>query len=105
MKENTIKDVYAKRTFYKDFDKILKEGSEEAFGIALFLLVAYLNDLHTKKKLFHGDIKPMNIFYKLDSLRITSDSGTLVPLYEDKEDHLYEVRSYTNGFASPEFIQ
>jgi hypothetical protein len=41
----------------------LKEGSKEAFGIALFLLVAYLNDLHKKKKLFHGDIKPMNIFY------------------------------------------
>ena len=35
------------------------------FLCSIVHLMAYLNDLHMNKKLFHGDIKPANIFLGL----------------------------------------
>ena len=55
------------------------------FFSSLLLLMSYLNDLHLNKKLFHGDIKPANIFLELDAYTITTDCGSLIPLYYTEE--------------------
>ena len=53
---------------------------------SLLLIIAYLKDLHSKKKLFHGDIKPANIFLGLSNGIISTDSGSLRPLECITED-------------------
>jgi|LauGreDrversion4_2_1035121.scaffolds.fasta_scaffold1288586_1 hypothetical protein len=60
VKGNTIVDFYGRRTISRDIIDI--EDSDD-FAYALFLTVAYLYDLHKSKKVFHGDIKPKNIFF------------------------------------------
>jgi serine/threonine protein kinase len=48
---------------------------------AIVLSINYLSDLHENKHLFHGDIKPENIFICNDGNGfISSDSGSLMLL-------------------------
>ena len=55
--------------------------------------------------LFHGDIKPDNIFiYDKGLLLITSDVGSLLYLGEDK-DNKFIVTCYTEKYASAEHIE
>ena len=76
---NTLVNIYGLREKFKEFGRI---NDNLMFGQCLFLTISYLQDLHRNKKLFHGDIKPMNIFYKVENSYITSDSGSLIPLYD-----------------------
>lgn len=39
--------------------------------------IKYIAEIHDRN-LFHGDIKPANIFYHDKSLALSSDSGSLV---------------------------
>ena len=60
-----------------------------------------MHDLHVSKKLFHGDIKPANIFISLSNQMMITDSGTLIPLYclvNDK--HFYRIKAVTPKFCS-----
>jgi serine/threonine protein kinase len=77
---------------------------EFTFERTLILTINYLSDLHLKKKMFHGDIKPENIFIENegDGL-ITSDSGTLT-LLNDPTDK-YFIQLYTPGFCSSNHMQ
>ena len=95
---NTLDNIYGVRKKFKVFGNI--DDSLE-FGQCLFFTVSYLQDLHRNKKLFHGDIKPMNIFYKVDTSYITSDSGSLIPLYDNQE--LFQAKVFTPGYASESF--
>ena len=54
--------------------------------------------------LFHGDIKPDNIFIDKNFSQITSDVGSLLYLGEDK-DNKFIVTSYTEKYASAEHIK
>jgi hypothetical protein len=60
-----------------------------------------LRDLHKNTKLFHGDIKPMNIFYSAHECNVTSDSGSVVPLFE--ENDWFSPRTFTPGFATLDY--
>ena len=56
---------------------------------AIVLSINYLSDLHKNKNLFHGDIKPENIFTCNDGNGfISSDSGSLM-LLEDPNASYY----------------
>jgi hypothetical protein len=95
---NTLDNIYGVRKKFKVFGNI--DDSLE-FGQCLFFTVSYLQDLHRNKKLFHGDIKPMNIFYEVGNSYITSDSGSLVPLYDEQE--WFRPKVFTPGYASISF--
>lgn len=61
--------------------------------------IHYLSDLHDKKKLFHGDIKPANIFICNEGGKyISSDSGGLT-LLNDPSDK-YFIQIHTPMFSS-----
>ena len=63
--------------------------------------IKYIADIHDKN-LFHGDIKPANLFYNnsYKKLQISSDSGSLVQLDKDNIEKKYYIRYYTDGFSS-----
>ena len=57
--------------------------------------------------MFHGDIKPENIFYSNNPLLFfaaTSDSGTVVQLEQESKDMKYFIRYYTPEFSSKKHI-
>ncbi len=57
--------------------------------------------------LFHGDIKPDNIFINVDKDSysfITSDVGSLLYLGEDT-DNKFIITCYTENYASAEHIE
>ena len=57
--------------------------------------------------MFHGDIKPANIFFKNNPLItsfVTSDSGSVVQLERDNKDKKYFIKYYTPGFSSNKHI-
>jgi serine/threonine protein kinase len=61
--------------------------------------VSYMADLHQNKRLFHGDIKPENIFICNDGNGfISSDSGSLT-LLNDPSDK-YFISLLTLGYSS-----
>ncbi len=80
VENNVLVDLFGVRTRFKELKNI---DDSLVFGQSLFLTISYLQDLHRNKKLFHGDIKPSNIFYQVINSYISSDSGSLVPLYDD----------------------
>ena len=80
VENKVLVDLFGVRTRFKDLKNI---DDSLLFGQSLFLMISYMQDLHRNKKLFHGDIKPSNIFYDGHNLYISSDSGSLVPLYDD----------------------
>jgi len=94
-----VVDFYGRRKIYKDLTKI-NELNQLAQG--LFMSVCYLADLHSNKRLFHGDIKPNNLFVDTEESFCTSDSGSLVPLTGSDK---YIARVYTVGFASTNHIK
>ena len=57
--------------------------------------------------MFHGDIKPDNIFYDnvFHENYITTDIGSLLYLGEPNESSLYIVTCYTEKYASPKYIE
>lgn len=63
----------------------------------------YLDDLHRAKRLFHGDIKPANVFITKDNDGfLSSDSGTLLPFYSTEADlPFYTIRTVTQKYCSP----
>ena len=65
-------------------------------------MISYLNDLHVNKKLFHGDIKPANIFLDLKSKIIITDCGSLIPLYYTEEKQFYLIKTLTPRYSSKE---
>ena len=62
VENNTLVDFYGMRKRFKELGRL---DDSITFGQCLFLSISYLQDLHRNKKLFHGDIKPMNIFYEV----------------------------------------
>ena len=70
------------------------------FFLSLLLTINYLNDLHVNKKLFHGDIKPSNIFLDLSRQLIVTDSGTLIPLYCTDDSQYYSIIALTPYYSS-----
>ncbi len=57
--------------------------------------------------MFHGDIKPDNIFYQIgyiDEFLISSDSGSLVQLERGNSDIKYQINYYTPVFSSEKHI-
>ncbi len=53
--------------------------------------------------MFHGDIKPDNIFYHINNIQpsfVTSDSGSVVQLDRENKDKKYFIKYYTPGFSS-----
>ena len=100
VENNTLVDFYGMRSKFKELGRL---DDSITFGHCLFLTISYLQDLHRNKKLFHGDIKPMNIFYSIGDSYISSDSGSLVPLYDDQE--LFSPKVYTQGYASDDFVK
>ena len=65
--------------------------------------IKYIAEIHDKN-LFHGDIKPANLFYYQNdegkTIQISSDSGSLIQLDQDNNDRKYYIRCFTPGFAS-----
>ena len=100
VENNTLVDFYGMRIRFEELGRL---DDSITFGQCLFLTISYLQNLHRNKKLFHGDIKPMNIFYSIGDSYISSDSGYLVPLYDDQE--LFSPKVYTQGFASDDFVK
>ena len=71
-------EVFARR----DLKSVLSDLKDPIdFVLSVFVFIDYLDDLHMNKRLFHGDIKPENIFIEPKIGKITSDSGSLLPLY------------------------
>ncbi len=57
--------------------------------------------------MFHGDIKPANIFYDNNPIlpfAASSDSGTVVQLERENKDKKYFIRYYTPKFSSEKHI-
>ena len=78
-----IIDYYCTRPTLTVFSNI--DNSSDFFSSTL-RLIAYISDLHMNKLLFHGDIKPANIFISLRSGFMSSDCGTLIPLDNTTEE-------------------
>lgn len=103
MKDGHIVDFYARRYLYQD---ICDAANAEDFGHYLFMSIAYFYRLHKYLKLFHGDIKPRNIFVTGYDSTVLTDSGSLLPLYAtDEEVENYIVKLYTPGYASLEHVK
>ncbi len=58
--------------------------------------IEYIAEIHNKN-MFHGDIKPANIFYN-EYINISSDSGSLVLLEKDYMN--YYIKVFTPAFSS-----
>ena len=57
--------------------------------------------------MFHGDIKPANIFFENNPFlisKITSDSGSVVQLEREKKDKKYFIKYFSPGFSSKKHI-
>ena len=76
-------------------------ANEEEMPVVMLLTVCYLADLHAHKRLFHGDIKPNNLFYDRHNCSVGSDSGSL--LIASDQTGSYIVSTYTPDFASDEY--
>ena len=57
--QNNIVDYYAVKSKYEELGK---SKDAKVFGLSVFFTLHYLYDLHMNHHLFHGDIKPANIF-------------------------------------------
>ena len=80
--------------FYGTREKltVLDQISEPSeFFQSILLIISYLQALHVNKKLFHGDIKPANIFVSLSNQMMTTDSGSLIPLYSTDDQAYYKI--------------
>jgi serine/threonine protein kinase len=81
--------------------------SEEEVLRIMTMIVISLHNLH-RKNLFHGDIKPANIFFDKDFKIMTTDVGSLIYLGKPDEDELetskFIVTCYTENYASAEYI-
>ena len=73
---NSIINFFGSRKIWKVLDK--KNDTLE-LEMILIETLKYIASIH-KRYMFHGDIKPANIFYTSYSkdLRISSDSGSLI---------------------------
>ena len=98
LKGDRVVDFYWRRSIFKDLTQI---NEDNQLAQALFVSVCYLADLHANKRLFHGDIKPNNLFVTTHDSFCTSDSGSLVPLTGSAK---YISRVYTPQFASSNHI-
>ena len=87
-KKNEISGFYGTREKLTVLDQI-SEPTE--FLQSILILIAYMHDLHVNKKLFHGDIKPANIFVSLSNQMMTTDSGSLIPLYSTDNQAYYTI--------------
>lgn len=76
-----------------------------ARDLAAFSLLIKIKTLHSKK-VFHGDIKPSNVF-GIDNfvqiVSLTTDSDTLLYMDDNIKDQYY-VRKFTRGYASEDHI-
>jgi hypothetical protein len=58
--------------------------------LAIFYLIHYMNDLHLKKKIFLGDLKPANVFVNINfgkyTMLITVDAGSMIFLEDNKDN-------------------
>jgi serine/threonine protein kinase len=95
--EGFLVDCYGLRILQWDMCR----ADEEEMPVAMLLAVCYLADLHTHKRLFHGDIKPLNLFYDRMNCEVGSDSGSL--LVTSDKTRSYFVKTHTPGFASAEY--
>lgn len=100
LRGDTLTDFFGRRRIYKDLT-MLKDCTQMAH--ALFLSICYLADLHENKRLFHGDIKPQNLFVITQQNFSTSDSGSLEPLVDNDAITLTKG-VYTKAFASDEYV-
>ena len=68
------------------------------------LLIEFYANLHTKN-IFHGDIKPDNLFV-VNDYKITSSCRIIILIHQDKDpdEPIYYCWRYTPGFASTEHI-
>jgi serine/threonine protein kinase len=65
----------------------------------LLRVIGFIAFKYHKNDLFHGDIKPDNIFFDDKSYNMTTDVGSLLYLGErnenEEEDSLFIATSYT----------
>jgi serine/threonine protein kinase len=52
----------------------------------IFKTAYYLNNLHENNKCFHGDIKPDNIFFEMETHNIYTDCGSIIHLHNYKSE-------------------
>ena len=72
----------------------------------VFQSIYHISELH-QQHMFHGDIKPANIFFDNNPLIpccLTSDSGSVVQLEREKKEKKYFINYYTPGFSSKKHI-
>ena len=75
----SIINFFGTRPKWKVLNNTIDVGKLE---LILLFSIRYIADIHNKY-MFHGDIKPANIFYRIDyfdkfKFEISSDSGSLV---------------------------
>ena len=93
-----IINFFALKKHYRIIDTLQEE---KAIQRALIMSIFYFSDLHLKKRLFHGDIKPANIFICKDGGRfISSDSGSLTLLNNPQDRYL--IKFHTPLYSSPD---
>lgn len=103
-KNGRLIDCYAYKCCYQVFTHVTDEN---LFLMGVVQLIGYLYNLHDLARLYHGDIKPDNVFiYKggIGILRTDSDSLIALDPNKDSDALLYRIRTYTNGFASSELM-
>jgi len=85
--EDGVADYYGLRPEMR----VLSDSNDEnEVTRGLCLLVNYLTDLHVNKKLFHGDIKPANLFIDLHGAAyMETDCTSVMPLYCTDPDKPY----------------
>lgn len=94
LENDSVKEYYGMR--YNMNVMADMAGDPKAFERSAFLAVKYFADLHTNKHIFHGDIKPANIFIGIEgSSFMMTDSGTIL-LYDnqcdDDDDDIYTLK-------------
>ena len=94
----SITNFCGEREIYSDLTNFKGEKIDEGL---LIHSIKYIAEIH-QKNFFHGDIKPINIFYCEDyyGFKISSDSGSLVQLDEDYPDKKYYIRDISPGYSS-----
>jgi hypothetical protein len=83
--DNKSKEIVNYFCLRKKFKVVKSIKDKIQLEKAIVMCINYLADLHKNKHLFHGDIKPGNLFMCNDGNGfITSDSGSLILLDDPK---------------------
>ena len=104
--ENCIVDHLWSR---EEYNLITCTKNPSEFEAAILRILNYFSTFH-KLSIFHGDIKPENLFFERGKSRwgnisdISTDSGSIIKMDPIDDKKVYFISCATPAFSSPQHI-